>query len=422
VEKKMMKTIFLRYFVITSVLFFLLSDYASAAVKISSTPQPPLTAKLRIFVVTVTTESDLGRRPIRWTIPNEKIQEWFSKEINKMLQDQGIYEVNQDIRKVIGNQTISGSEWTADNMELLKKVGKALYSDYALLFERSFKGHLQFDMSLLNLSSGKLFSISNYIPTSTLLPLSDYDRLRIAVETVKITYGQLFSEAKADLLQTAMNKELPAAKNLKPLEPASALPTATQEKPADSSQEIATVEEDYETETQASNVRPPDTGLSAPRRKQAAFESKLDTALSRKDKQIEAPCLVVYDLNTGERLKVIGLILTEALREALQDSGKIILVNRDNLLKFMEENKLQQSNLMDEAQAIKIGKKLSTNEVVMGTLSTQGGTSFLQVKRIDLSSQKVISTGALKCPAGHESDLLNKIPNLSRRLLQSSKQ
>jgi hypothetical protein len=416
-----MKTIFLKHFVFTLVLFFLFCSYTSAAVKISSIPQPPLTPKLRIFVVTITTESNFGRRPMRWIIPNEKLQDWFSREINKMLQDQDIYEVNEDIRNVIGNQTISGQEWTANNMELLKNVGKVLYSDYALLFERSFRGNLQFDMNLINLSTGKIFSISNYIPTSTLLPLNDYDRLRIAVETIKINYSQLFSEAKNDLLQMAMNKELLVTKNIRPLESAPAKTTAALENPADSSQDIVTIEDDYDLVNPGSNAQTPDKGLSAPQRKQAAFEKKLDMAISGKDKKIEAPCLVVYDFNTAERVRIIGLILTEALREAIHDSGKFVLVSRENILKLLNENKLQPSDLADETQAIKMGKRLSANEALMGTLTTQGGTSVLQVKRIEINSQKAISTWALKCPAGRESDLLNKIPNLARRLVQSSK-
>jgi len=416
-----MKTALGKYFFLATVLIFLFCSNAPAAVKISSIPQPPPTAKLRVFVVTITAESSFGRRPMRWTIPNEKLQEWFSKEVNKMLQDQGFYEVNEDIRKVIGNQTISGQEWTANNMEELRNVGKALYSDYALLFERSFKGRLQFDMNLINLSTGKLFSISNYIPMSTLLPLSDYDRLRVAVETIKINYSQLFSEAKGDLLQTAVSKGLLATQNRKSPESAPGQAIALQEKPADSSQDIAPIEDDYDTATPSPNVPIADPSLSGPQRRQAAFEKKLDMAISGKDKKVETPSLVVYDFTTAERLKIIGLILTETLREALQDSGKFVLVNRENILKLSEENKLPPSSLMDETQAIKMGKRLSADEAVLGTLATQGGTSILQVKRIDLNSQKVVSAGALKCPAGRESDLLNKIPNLARRLLQSSK-
>jgi hypothetical protein len=154
------------------------------------------------------------------------------------------------------------------------------------------------------------------------------------------------------------------------------------------------------------------------RNTQADFEKELDAVISAKNKKSEALRLIVYDFDAADRLKVVGLILTEALREELHNFGGFLLVNREDILKIMDEYKLQQSGAVVEAQAIKMGKWLAANQAVTGSLGLLGNTSILQVKRIDIKTMGTIALGSLKCPAGREEELLNQMPQLARKLTQ----
>jgi hypothetical protein len=433
----------------------LLIGGAAAAVRIDSLPEPPPSAKLRVFTVVMTTETSSVKRPVLWLVSPEELRVSMTGEINKMLQAQGIYEVTsaREIYAVLGNQTISAWEWSAKNMALLKNVGKALHADYALLFERGYSVHLQFDARMVNLNTGREFSASNYISTPALMQMTNNQKKQAGSEAIKIIYRQLFSDAKGDMLNTAISKgkavmEKPqdpvpgtgASADL-PKEPI-AVQKEVSEKPVQSQTipkrepsamqrplpqtptgEVSTQKDISENPLQPLPKAEQETAPEAVQTKnrQAAFEKELDTALFAKDKTSKYRRLVVYDVDAAEHMKVVGLILTEALREELHNVGGFILVNRENILKIMDEYKLQKSGVVDEAQAVRMGKWLAASEVITGNLATLGATSILQVKRTDILTLGTITMGSVKCPSGREDELLDQMPQLARRLAQKGK-
>jgi curli biogenesis system outer membrane secretion channel CsgG len=404
------KLISVKHGVVAAVLFFLMCGPVAATVKIAALPHPQPSAKLRVFVVVTTAESKTTKRPVFWVVSPEELRESNTRAINKMLQDQGIYEVvsAEDIHAVLGNQTISSWEWTAKKMALLKNAGKALQADYALLFERSHNVHLQFDMNLVNLNTGKEFSVSNYIPSRTLERLHNEARKQAGMEAIKISYRQLFTAAKSDFMQTAISKGKRSAEKMKQQETNASKSTDVSEKQVEAHQESVI----------AQTAGPV---LSAIGNTQTMFEKELAAVIFTKDKKSVGPRLVVYDFDAVDRLKVAGLILTEALREELHNSGGFILVNRENILKIMDEYKLQQSGLVDEAQAVKMGKWLAANEAVTGNLAELGATSILQVKRVDIKTLGTIALGSLTCPSGREDELLVQMPGLAKKLSQPAR-
>ena len=131
--------------------------------------------------------------------------------------------------------------------------------------------------------------------------------------------------------------------------------------------------------------------------------------------------LVVYDFDAVEHLNVVALILTEALREELFILGQFTLVNRENMIQVLEELKLQQSGLVNESQAVKLGKWLAANEAVSGRLAILGNAYVLQAKRIDISTMGTLGRGSLKCTAGHEEELLSGMPVLAKKLVDTRK-
>jgi len=126
--------------------------------------------------------------------------------------------------------------------------------------------------------------------------------------------------------------------------------------------------------------------------------------------------LVVYDLESAELLRPIAMILSEALREELIKQGRFVLVNRENLSRVLQELELRNSGLMDEKQAVQLGKGVSAREVVTGRLGSLGKNFVLQAKRISVESFRTISIESLKSGLGEEDNLLEGIPGLAGRL------
>lgn len=153
--------------------------------------------------------------------------------------------------------------------------------------------------------------------------------------------------------------------------------------------------------------------------KRVDFEKKLEKELQDDIPATDKHRVVVYDFDTVERLKVVSLILAEALREELFVLGRFTLVNRENMVQVLQELKLQHSGMVDEKQAVELGKWLAANETVTGRLAALGNTYVLQAKRTDIKTLGTLGLGALKCSAGHEDELLSGMPGLVRRLVES---
>lgn len=428
-----MKTCAGMIYIVGMACLFLFANTGSA-VMLHDIPGPEPTAKLRIFSVVVTTETKSANRSITWVVPHEKLQIFNTQFISRLLKDQGIYELvsEGDIDRVLGGKNPATWDWKAQNLSLVRQVGRTLHADYAIFFERSFRVHLEFEMRLINLNTGQEFITSNYLSTTKLGQMPNEHKKLAGAEAIKICYRQLFSDAKADLLKTALDKgramvqpqkpiqEARDGKNEKekpvfetpgqarrPKDPAAPPVSAPQEAPSETIAKPKPSAEPTESST------PPPAKVA---RRQAAFEKDLENALFAKEAKSDKPRLIVFDFTATESMKVIGLILTESLREALMEIGGFVLVNRENILQIMDEYKLRESGMVDETQAARVGKWLTADDAVLGSLAVLGNTAVLQAKRVNIETLGTLSMGSLRCEVGHEDELLERLPQLARRL------
>lgn len=183
-----MKKLAIRFLGTLIILNFLICGSACVSTKISTLPQPPATAKLRIFVLAVTSEAEFMKGPVGWQMSPEKFNANMAEKTSEILKTQGIYEVVplEDIKAVSGDQTVTSREWMAKDWTLAKDVGRALHADYALLIERSHsKVNLQFTMNLINLNTDKLFQASNYISHVLMRRFNDDEKMQASKETMK---------------------------------------------------------------------------------------------------------------------------------------------------------------------------------------------------------------------------------------------
>lgn len=151
--------------------------------------------------------------------------------------------------------------------------------------------------------------------------------------------------------------------------------------------------------------------------KRREFEKKLEIDMQSETSATDKTKLVVYDFYTVERLSVVALILTDALREELFMLGAFSLVNRENMMQVVQELKLQHSGMVDDKQIVELGKWLAANQAVTGRLAVLGNSYILQAKRTDIKTMGTLGLGTLKCSSGKEEELLSGIPVLARKLI-----
>jgi len=119
----------------------------------------------------------------------------------------------------------------------------------------------------------------------------------------------------------------------------------------------------------------------------AEFQVDLEKALQAETRAEGRRQLAVYDLESGTQSKTVALILSEALREEIMKLDLFRLVSRENIVKVLEEMALQQTGLVEEKEAVKAGKGLAVQQVVLGRYGTLGKISVLQAKRVDVETQ-----------------------------------
>ena len=455
-------------------------------------PAPPPSAKLRVFVLAVTESDPPGKI---WATSNQTFTANMTLLTGKYLNRTGIYHVvpENDIRAVLGHQEFTGWQWLREDMALLRKVGKALHADYAIITTRGYRANFEFMMRLVNLETGRTYEAEGRVHhlVSGDWIMNQYKKMVLS------SYLKVFYKAKGDLLATAIRKgrfmpgkeakkpatpdakialaphhefkpaPTPPAEEMKPTpvmetpaKPAApppipeslpaAKPPVLEEKAATSQEplkpETTTIVSEPQTEVSsplpertvkpaAPDIReetvipaviakatpPPHPDLKA-EDKRLDFEKKLEKELGDEKVMRDISRLVVYDFVATDRLNVVALILTEALREELFILGRFKLVNRENMMQVMEELKLQQSGMIDEKQSVELGKWLAANETITGRLAVLGNTYVLQAKRTDIKTLGTLGLGSLKCATGHEEELLTSMPGLAKKLIEARSQ
>ncbi len=348
---------------------------ACAEIPLNPLPEPPPTAKLRIFIQPISSPG------VHWAISHEEFAKAEFQWMQRFLQRTGVYQVvaEEEVKRVLGKKWYAEKDWAArwarKDWQLALQVGKALHAEYAMILERFGRpgeGTRYWDMMLINIETGKKFRISVPFPTG------NFEKSRTII---RVSYRELFNEAKSDMMDTALRKGRRKAGLPGPKTPAVDAP--------------------------ARPVSPASSQVK---------EVNLEKALRAETMEGGRTKLAIYDLEAPEPFKTVALILSEALREELFRLGHFTLVNRENIIQVMNEMGLQQTGLVDEKQAVQAGKGMAARQIIMGKFGTLGNTSVLQAKRIDVETQGTLALSSIKCTLGKEEELLNGLAELARKL------
>jgi hypothetical protein len=297
---------------------------------------------------------------------------------------------SQEEAAVLGNRTFPYWKWKKDDWALARQAGKALHAEYTIVMERGYLATSPYwRVALINVETGRHFSVYAILLQGG--GKDDFTRM------VKASFREIFRDAKGDLLATAIRKSRYAA----------ASGTDSASRP----------------ETSAAGS-PPESAISSP----AAHEPTAGAApdLGREIDlaaalEIDAPAqgktqVAVHDFEAAENQRVVALILAEALREELFNLGTFTIVDRENLKETLAEISLGQAGIVDAAQAAQAGRLLAAQQIVMGRLSGMEKASILQVKRLETETQRALAIVSEKCRAGEEEQLLDRMPQLARKL------
>lgn len=365
-------------FIVAALLFSLICQPAYAEKKSSSN-------KLLAIVITITK----GSPKKGWNSPNDEYAKITYKNVKKFLTASGIYELApiERIEAIKKERKIQDKDWEKNNWEILKSVGKELGADYAFVSERGFAWDIYFSMVIINMNTGKIFEHYDYKPDSYPGAFNDI---------IKKSYREIFRLAKSDLITTAMMKV--QGKVLHP-----------KDKPKKTTEDKKPVETPKIEGKEIKEKEPHVAG-------QEPAKPPEEKKLSAENKDVKT-ALIVYDFNTSEHLRVIALLLAEALREEL--SSRFRIIAREETLKAADEMKLQQSGFVDEKYMMSVGKWLSAKEAVSGTFGVIGKTYMLQAKRINMETLEMLSSGSIKVSVDKEEELLNGLSSIAVNLSES---
>ena len=125
--------------------------------------------------------------------------------------------------------------------------------------------------------------------------------------------------------------------------------------------------------------------------------------LLQEPKKGEKASYAFLDFSTDNQNSSVEKYITDALTESVFNSGKIKIIERDNLEKILNEQKLQSSGLVNESQAANIGNIAGIEYVCYGiikelenvyttyTFTLKGPQNeFLFVKRLESLYKKIV--------------------------------
>ena len=95
------------------------------------------------------------------------------------------------------------------------------------------------------------------------------------------------------------------------------------------------------------------------------------------------------DFSTDDKNSAVEKYITDALTEAVFNTGKVKIIERDNLEKIINEQKLQSSGLVNESQAANIGNIAGVEYVCYGTIKEIENGYTVSVRVVDVESGEI---------------------------------
>jgi hypothetical protein len=96
--------------------------------------------------------------------------------------------------------------------------------------------------------------------------------------------------------------------------------------------------------------------------------------------------VAVFDVDVLKGVEVEGAALTDQLVTMLSVMPQVTVLNRDEIKKVAEEHQIALSGLVDTSSAVKVGKFLSAQYIIVGRASKIGQTFYLVLRIVDVET------------------------------------
>jgi TolB-like protein len=115
-------------------------------------------------------------------------------------------------------------------------------------------------------------------------------------------------------------------------------------------------------------------------------------------------------------------IISDRLRSELFKTGKVTIMERDQMQEILKEQGFQQSGACtDEACLVEMGQMLGVKHMVVGSLGKLGSMFMVNVRSIDVQTSKVINVVSVDVKGDIE-DLVEKLPEIAEQLVSAVQQ
>jgi len=104
--------------------------------------------------------------------------------------------------------------------------------------------------------------------------------------------------------------------------------------------------------------------------------------------------MAIFDVDVLQGVDIEGPAVTDQLNAMLSELPQVTVVNRDQIEKVAEEHQIALSGLVETSSAVRIGKFLSAQYVVVGRASKIGQTFYLVLKIVDVETTQQTTVSA----------------------------
>lgn len=135
----------------------------------------------------------------------------------------------------------------------------------------------------------------------------------------------------------------------------------------------------------------------------------------------KSPSLAVEDFASRGVSKDEAAIISDRLREALVQTGKVRVLEREEMHRILKEQAFQQSGACDQSEcAVKIGRLLAVDRMVVGTVGRIGSLYTLGARLLDVGTGEVLFTASRDNEGQLEELLLVGVPDIAARLAEGA--
>lgn len=125
------------------------------------------------------------------------------------------------------------------------------------------------------------------------------------------------------------------------------------------------------------------------------LEACSGTGSSTPDSVISIAVWDLVDLSpAGHKRDEMGEMLAGQVMARFSEMNRFQVVERQNIIKAMEELHIGSSDLADGTTRLKLGRIIGAQQMVFGAFQVIGSQVRLDLRRVDVSSGKILKTSA----------------------------